>query len=277
MLALLKTKIRLAAFVSFKWGAQVAFDMFSTPYRKSKKPKPAIFKNAENFVLQVNGDKLNGYKWNSTADKRLLILHGFESRAYKFDMYISPMLANGWGIIAMDAKAHGKSEGERIILPDYVAMVHQLEIEFGKFSGYLAHSFGGIAISLHLEKEANPDARLVLIAPATETNTAIDLFSKIVDLKPEVRSALNDLILEKSGNPTSFYSVKRILPKLSNETLWIHDKNDRITPLQDVHPIMEQNLSHIRFLITEELGHSRIYKEKEVVEKVVSFITNQPS
>jgi pimeloyl-ACP methyl ester carboxylesterase len=277
MLALLKTKIRLASFVSFKWGAQVAFDMFSTPYRKSKKPKPVIFKTAENFTLEVNGNKLNGYAWNPTAEKRLLILHGFESRAYKFDMYIAPMLAKGWGIIAMDAKAHGKSEGDRIILPDYVAMVRQLEKEYGKFSGYLAHSFGGIAISLHLEKEVNPTARLVLIAPATETDTAIDLFSKIVDLKPEVRAALNDLILEKSGNPTSFYSVKRILPKLNNEILWIHDKNDRITPLQDVHPIMEQNLSHIRFLITEGLGHSRIYKEKEVVEKVVSFITNQPS
>lgn len=277
ILALLKTKIRLASFVSIRWGAEVAFTMFSTPFRKSEKPKPALFKIAENFSIKVNGDNINGYRWNTIAKKQLLILHGFESMAYKFEMYIAPMLAEGWGVVIMDAKAHGKSEGERIILPDYVSMIEQLENDFGKFSAYLAHSFGGIAVSLHLEKTKNAAARLVLIAPATETDTAINLFSKIVALKKEVRLALDDLILEKSGNPTSFYSVKRIVPKLENNIMWIHDKNDNITPLSDVEPIMRAQLSHVQFLITKGLGHSRIYKEKEVIRTVIAFITGNRS
>jgi pimeloyl-ACP methyl ester carboxylesterase len=277
MLALLKTKIRLASFVSIKWGAEVAFSMFSTPYRKSEKPKPAIFKKAENFSIKVNGENINGYRWNAIAKKQLLILHGFESRAYKFDMYIGPMLAEGWGVVIMDAKAHGKSEGDSIIIPDYVSMIQHLENDFGKFSSYLAHSFGGIAVSLHLEKAKNAAARLVLIAPATETDTAINLFSKIVDLKKEVRIALNHLILEKSGHPTSFYSVKRIVPKLENKILWVHDKNDKITPLSDMEPLMNDQLSHVEFIITEGFGHSRIYKEKEVIGSVIAFLTGNPS
>jgi predicted alpha/beta hydrolase family esterase len=277
MLAILKTKIRLASFVSIKWGAEVAFNMFSTPYRKSEKPKPAIFKKAENFSINVNGENINGYRWNIIAKKQLLILHGFESRAYKFDMYISPMLEEGWGVVIMDAKAHGKSEGNRIILPDYVSMIQHLENDFGKFSAYLAHSFGGIAVSLHLEKTKNADARLVLIAPATETNTAINLFSKIVDLKKEVRIALDELILEKSGNPTSFYSVRRIVPKLENKIFWVHDKNDKITPFSDAEPVMNERFSHIEFLITEGFGHSRIYKEKEVIANVIGFLTGDQS
>jgi hypothetical protein len=277
MLALLKTKIRLASFVSIRWGAEVAFNMFSTPYRKSEKPKPAIFKKAENFSIKVNGENINGYRWNTDAKKQLLILHGFESRAYKFDMYIAPMLAEGWGVVIMDAKAHGKSGGDSIIVPDYVSMIQQLENHFGKFSAYLAHSFGGIAISLHLEKVKNTTARLVLIAPATETDTAINLFSKIVDLKKEVRLALDNLILEKSGKPTSFYSVKRIVPILENKILWVHDKNDKITPLSDMEPIMKEPLNHVEFLITEGFGHSRIYKEKGVIAAVIAFITRDPS
>ena len=156
-------------------------------------------------------------------------------------------------------------------------MIEQLENNFGKFSAYLAHSFGGIAISLHLEKAKNVAARLVLIAPATETDTAINLFSKIVALKKEVRLALDDLILEKSGNPTSFYSVKRIVPKLENKIFWIHDKNDKITPLSDMESIMREQLNHIEFLITEGFVHSRIYKEKEVITTVIAFITGNPS
>jgi pimeloyl-ACP methyl ester carboxylesterase len=272
MLAFLKTKITLSSMVSAKWAAQIAFDMFSTPYRKSKKPKPSIFKQAENIKINVNGHLINGYKWNPEAKKQLLILHGFESRAYKFDMYISPFLNKGWGITVMDAKAHGKSEGNQIIIPEYVAMIEALEHTYGKFSAYLAHSFGGIAVTLHIEKSKNSDAKLVLIAPATETDTAIKLFCKIVGVNEAVRKAIDELILEKSGNPTSFYSVKRIAAHLNNKILWIHDRNDKITPLKDVEPLINQHPSHIDFKITEGLGHSRIYKEEQIVEKVVDFL-----
>ena len=272
MLSYFKTKIRLASLASVRWGAQIAFDMFSTPYRKSKKPKPTIFKQAENIKITVNDCQINGYKWNPSANKQLLILHGFESRAYKFDMYIAPLLNKGWGITIMDAKAHGKSEGKQIILSDYVAMIETLEKIYGKFSGYLAHSFGGIAVSLHLEKSPNDDAKLALIAPATETETAILLFSKIVGLKAQVVNTIDDLILEKSGKPTSFYSLKRIVPTLNNKILWVHDQNDKITPLSDVQPLIDQHPRHVEFVNTNGLGHSRIYKEEKVIDRVVDFL-----
>lgn len=272
MLSYLKTKIRLASIASTRWGAQIAFDMFSTPYRKSKKPKPGIFRQAENIKINVDGCLINGYKWKPEASRQLLILHGFESRAYKFDMYITPLLNKGWGVTIMDAKAHGKSEGNQIILPDYVAMIEELEKQYGKFSAFLAHSFGGIAISLYLEKSHNEDAKLVLIAPATETDTAILLFSRIVEIKDNVRKAINDLILERSGHPTSFYSVKRIVPMLKNNILWIHDTHDKITPLADAQPLIDQRLAHVEFMVTSGLGHSRIYKDEKVIEKVVDFL-----
>jgi pimeloyl-ACP methyl ester carboxylesterase len=274
MLSYFKTQIRLASLASVRWGAQIAFDMFSTPYRKSKKPKPTIFKQAENIKITVNDCQINGYKWNPSANKQLLILHGFESRAYKFDMYIAPLLNKGWGITIMDAKAHGKSEGKQIILPDYVAMIETLEKIYGKFSGYLAHSFGGIAVSLHLEKSPNDDAKLALIAPATETETAILLFSKSVGLKAQVVNTIDDLILEKSGKPTSFYSLKRIVPTLNNKILWVHDQNDKITPLSDVQPLIDQHPRNVEFVITNGLGHSRIYKEEKVIDSVVDFLNS---
>jgi hypothetical protein len=60
-----------------------------------------------------------------------------------------------------------------------------------------------------------------------------------------------------------------------NKTLWIHDKNDKITPLSDVEPLMHKNLSHIEYMITSGLGHSRIYKEEEVIEKLVTFLNSE--
>ena len=109
-------------------------------------------------------------------EKKILIIHGFESRAYNFDRYIQPIINAGYGVYAMDAKAHGKSEGKTITVPEYTDMLKELEITVGKFNGYISHSFGGLAISLYQEKGENENARIVLIAPATETTSAIDLF-----------------------------------------------------------------------------------------------------
>jgi hypothetical protein len=41
--------------------------------------------------------------------------------------------------------------------------------------------------------------------------------------------------------------------------------------------LMIDQLSHVEFIITEGFGHSRIYKEKEVIGSVIAFITGDPS
>jgi hypothetical protein len=60
---------------------------------------------------------------------------------------------------------------------------------------------------------------------------------------------------------------------LPNPILWIHDKDDDITPLDDVKPIIETNLPNIEFMITSGMGHRKIYKDNQVVKKVVDFIS----
>ena len=39
-------------------------------------------------------------------------------------------------------------------------------------------------------------------------------------------------------------------------------------------PLMDKQLPHIEYMITSGLGHSRIYKEELVIEKVVTFLNS---
>ena len=123
------------------------------------------------------------------------------------------------------------------------------------------------------EKHNNPAAKLVLIAPATETSSAVARFCKFFSLSNDLKDAIFKLIEDRSGNKVSFYSIKRIAPLLPNPILWIHDKDDDITPLDDVKPILEMKLPNIEFMITNGLGHRKIYKDNQVVKKVVDFIS----
>ena len=42
----------------------------------------------------------------------------------------------------------------------------------------------------------------------------------------------------------------------------------------DVIENLKDNIDNSQFLITEGLGHSRILKDKEVIEKIVKFVEN---
>lgn len=272
-ISILTLKLHISAAVSTRWGARVAFKIFSTPFQKPRTLAPQIFKEADEFSITVNDLTIAGYRWNSQSTKKVLILHGFESRAYNFYRYVGPLIEKGFAVYAMDAKAHGKSQGKTIIVPEYTKMVEVLEGTYGRFDGFISHSFGGIALSLFQESFNNPKAKMVLIAPATETSSAISRFCTFFSLSDRLKQAIFDLILDRSGNQVAYYSIKRIVSLINNPILWIHDKNDDITPLNDVKPVIEMKLPNIEFMITEGLGHRRIYKDEQVVNKVVAFIS----
>ena len=59
--------------------------------------------------------------------------------------------------------------------------------------------------------------------------------------------------------------------------LWIHDKGDMVCPLEDVQPLIDKQLPHIEFYVTENLGHNKIYRNSEVVCRITEFINNPSS
>ena len=268
---LLRVKIHFVAAFSKRKAAQMAFDIFCTPFRKPRPVAPPIFKKSTEFSIQVNGFKLIGHKWNENAKSKVLIVHGFESRAYTFDRYISPLMKKGYAVFAMDAKAHGQSEGKTITAPENADMIKVLEATVGKFDGFICHSFGGISVALHQEKNNNPNARLVLIAPATETSTALQKFCDFFRLGDAIREEMDNIIFKASGVRSTHYSIKRIIPMINNPVLWIHDEDDDITPLADVVPLIDTNPHNVEFMITQGLGHRKIYKENKVQKKVIDF------
>jgi len=271
-LMLVRSALKATSLISAKWCASIAFRIFTTPIRKGSSYQPPIFEKAEKINIPVNGVNITGYRWNSNSNKKILIAHGFESRSFNFYRYIETLVKQGFGVYAMDAKANGLSEGKTIILPEYTAMFRELEKKFGVFDGYICHSFGGIAVCLYEEEFNHPSSKLVLIAPATETGTAIKMFCKFFNLPDKIVIAMEDFVELKSGKKIDHFSIKRIVKRINNPILWIHDSDDDITPLKDVEEIIIEKPSNIIFHITKGLGHRKIYKEPEIVEKVVEFL-----
>ena len=270
----LRARLNMLAVISKKKAAAKAFDIFCTPFYKSRKEDPPVFKQGAALSINIKGITVRGYKWNQGGTKRVLILHGFESSVKNFDAYITALIAKNYEVLAFDAPAHGISSGKQITLPLYIYMIETIYYMFGGIQGFIAHSFGGLAVTHVIEKlPIEQEARLVLIAPATEADTAIDSFFRFLQLGESVKREFKNIIYEKSGVTSSWFSVPRALQHIQSPVLWIHDEDDDITPLADVQPVMQLGRSNISFFITRGLGHKKIYRDNRVVQKVIDFLS----
>lgn len=270
----IRAKFSLLTVVSKRLAAEKAFDLFCTPFVKSAIRTPAIFEEAEHLHFELNGLRVNGFRWNHHKPYKVLILHGFGSAAHKFHQYITPLVAKGYEVLAFDAPAHGGSEGTTINAVEYAQMIEEVINRYGPVNSFLAHSFGGMALSLAIEKTIHTkDTRIVLIAPATETRTAVDSAFKMLHVKNlEVRKEFDNIIFEKSGQKTEWFSIKRALHNIKANILWLHDEDDDITPVEDALKVKQESFPNVRFIITKGLGHRKIYGDFDIKKAVLEFL-----
>lgn len=268
-----RTKFKLLTAISKKKAAEKAFELFCTPQRRNKKPLPKIFEQGESLHFRLDGIMVRGWRWNHPAERKVLILHGFESSVTNFERYIRPLIKKGYEVLAFDAPAHGRSGGKHINAPLYKRTILEIHKKYGPVKSYMAHSFGGLAVSLALEEiNHTPDYRLALIAPATETSSSVDIFFHFLKLDPAIRAEFEKIITKAGGVNSGWYSIRRAMKHIRANVLWIHDEEDDITPLRDAIKVKEESYHNIIFVITRGLGHRRIYRDNKVVRSVVEFL-----
>lgn len=243
VLKYIRTKFKLLSSISKRKAAEEAYKLFCTPQYRNKKKLPPVFENAEKLHFAFEGSIIRGYQWNhsSEVENKVLILHGFESSIINFDRYVKPLIKKGYEVLAFDAPAHGRSSGKMINALIYKNMIFQINKEYGPVKSFLAHSLGGLALSLYLEETDHDESyKVVFIAPAVETTTAVDSYFKFLKLDQQLKTVFNKMIEELAGKPTTWYSVSRASQHIKAKVLFLQDKDDDMTPLADVEPIMKK-------------------------------------
>jgi len=273
----LRTKFRTIGRLSPSVAGKLAFNLFCTPYPKYKKTKaPAIFNQANNLLLSINNQtKIQGYEWHpkNFNGKTVLICHGYASYIYKFEQYIQPLLKQGFRVIGFDAPAHGKSEGKYINILIYKETIEQIIKAFGPIDHFMGHSLGGITLALIAETIPDPlQHKFVLIAPATKTSTTFNNYFKMMHFSETVKNAFLTELGKKTDLPISYFEADRAIENYPGQILWVHDAGDRVCPYKDLEKFKENAPSNIKFLITNDLGHNKVYKTTEIVDQIVAFL-----
>jgi pimeloyl-ACP methyl ester carboxylesterase len=277
-----RARLNILSLVSLRKSAVKAFRLFCRPGKRQKGKPPAIFETGEPLSFRLDGHTIRGHRWQPYSDalrpteesvKKVLLVHGFGSSSRIFDHYIAALLKKGYEVIAFDAPGHGESGGKRIFISDYVRILAHIEQSHGPFQSWLAHALGGLALVLSLE-DAVPDrsCALTLIAPAPGIAQAVEDWAVRHRLSAEVVREMGEYITEIGGHPLAWYSLRRAIGSVGAEVLYVQDEEDTVVPPNEAKLIRQDGHPNVRFLFTTGLGHKKVYKDQEVLDKVVAFL-----
>lgn len=273
----LRTKFKTLSKLAPATAGRMAFDLFCTPYPKYKKRKaPAIFNHARNLtVVMKDKTKIKGFEWQSKSPngQTVLIAHGYASFAYKFEHYITPLLKMGYRVLAFDAPGHGQSEGKHINVVVYQEAIEQIMQQCGPVNHFIGHSLGALTLSMIAEQIDRPNERkFVLIAPATKTTTTFDNFFKMMHFNQVTKEAFINQVLSLTSHKVEYFASDRALANYKGPLLWVHDQEDLVCPYKDLEEFQKNAPNNVEFLITNGLGHNKVYKTAEVMDQIMAFL-----
>ena len=242
---------------------------FAIPKREvtmweSAQKKRVFIKNIEKQV-----DVLSyGY-----SQKKVLLVHGWSGRSTQLFTLADKLLEKGYMVISFDGPAHGKSEGNRTMMPDFIETVTQLDEEFGPFISAVGHSFGGMV--LYNTANILNFKNFVTIGAGDKISTIIDRFVFNLGLKPTIGRRLKTHYDQLWNMDINTFSSSKCAEDITCPVLIVHDSKDADVAVSCALSIRQKLTNGVLF-ITKGLGHTKILRHKQTMSKVVEFIqTNQ--
>lgn len=274
----LRTKFKTINSLSPQKSAQLAFQLFCTPYPKYKKRKlSALFHSAKLIQIPFNNHlTLRGFEFKTPHPngESVLILHGYASFSFKFEQYITPLLKKGFNVYCFDAPGHGISDGKYINALLYKQAIESIILQAGPFTHFIGHSLGGLTAALIAEEISQPSShKFVLIAPATKTTTTFENFFQMMHFNEAQKSNFLAELKVLTDKPIEYFEADRAISQYKGPLLWVHDQNDPICPYSDIINFKEKAPNNIKYLITNNLGHNQIYKTQSIIDQIVDFIS----
>ncbi|MEM1270855.1 MAG: alpha/beta hydrolase [Bacteroidota bacterium] len=272
---LLSGTINGVATVSPNLAGKLAFEMFKRPVRvrgaRSRK-SIEVLGDAATDEVAVNGQAHRRYRWGTPGQPTILLAHGWSSNTAVWARFIPELIDAGFHLIGVDATGHGDSEGRKTNPIEYAAVLRAAAPEARIIMG---HSFGGfasaIAASDALEAGEQPMYRgLVLIGAPFGSEVVLRSFSSELTLN---RKATHGLVREfeaEYGALETLPDVAELTGSTSAQVLVIHDTDDvEIEPEPMFTGMAGQQ--RVELYETQGLGHRRIMRSAEVIERAVAF------
>jgi len=204
------------------------------------------------------------------SKKKVLLVHGWSGRSTQLFAFADKLLENGYMVISFDGPAHGKSTGRTTMMPEFLKTIEKINTSFGPFEAAIGHSFG--ATSLYNAAATFLDIKtFIAIGSGDRISDIISNFAKNLYLKEKSAKKIQLGLEKKWMIHIDDFSSSSVAKKIKIPVLVVHDIIDGDVPVSCAYRI-RQNLEKGSLFITNGLGHTKILRNNEVINKSIKFI-----
>ena len=261
----------ISPFLASRFAARLFLSPFryKLPEREKEMDKESI--QNEVMVPSMNRSIIT-YEYGK-SEKKVLLVHGWSGRGTQLAKIAEALKEQGYMCVSFDAPGHGKAEGKMSMMPFFIKAVHHLDEQYGPFDAVIGHSLGGMS-SLRAIREGMKTDKLVIIGTANNISEITRHFAQNMKMNNKVARKMKTYLDNRFNEDMDVLSGGESAKYVKTPTLVIHDEEDVDVKVNSAHEIHEE-LENSELLITSGLGHRRILGNKEVINKITTFIAAQ--
>lgn len=272
ILTSIRTGVRVGAAVAPQRTARALAHRFFRTARPAAGQRRfrAVHPNVE--LLAVPDGTVTTYRWGAAGEApTVLLMHGWNGWAQQMEAFVAPLVARGFGVLAFDHVAHGASDGDATSLPAMIRSTERVVSSTPNVVGAIAHSLGAAALASVLAESRRPLAGAVLIAPPSDPRPYLAGLARMLGAPARLLPAIQGHAEARAGVPFDRLVMQPwIARRIRTPLLVAHDVDDREVPIAHGYAY---TTSGARLIATDGLGHTRILRDRHVVESAVHFAT----
>jgi pimeloyl-ACP methyl ester carboxylesterase len=249
-----------------------AWKFFTTPlkfpYPESEKP---WYHNAIKKEVRYNNLKCTVYHWGKVGTPKIVLMHGWSSRATQFKNIIEQLVQANYHVIGIDAPAHGKSEGKETDLFGFAGIMKLVCTQEKEVYAIVGHSLGGVAAAINVKNGLFVQRLVIMGSPAV----AADILKNFIDrinAYPARAMYLRKFMKKRyklDFEQATASEIVKDFPPI--KTLLIYDKHDHEAPIRHGE-LLHKQIPTSTLLKTSKLGHTRMLKDVKVGEAILDFL-----
>ena len=256
---------------SSKYASKKALNLFASP-RKGRytDEQLASVQSALYEEITYNKGTIATYRW-AGKNKTILLAHGWESNASRWNYLVSALKSQDYNIIVLDAPAHGQSSGHQFNAVLYSECIAEVAKKFQP-EVIIGHSVGGMATVFCMHNHDMPFVKKIISLGAPAHFTGVFSRYKIMmGFNSRISNGLDRLVLEHFGKPVDYFSAATFSESIKAKGLIIHDKKDRIIPYEDAQ-LFANRYKNSELITTNGFGHS--LANDTLTPKIIEFINS---
>ena len=263
--------LNATSLISSKYASKKAINLFASPRKgRYNDDQKRIIETAFYEEIKHNNLEIATYRWVGKG-KTILLAHGWESNSSRWDYILADLKAQDYNIIALDAPAHGRSDGKQfnaILYAEYISVI----VKRFQPDVLIGHSVGAMASVFSLHNYQLPSIKkLVLLGSPAHFTGVFERYKRMMGFNKKISNGLDSIILERFNQPVSYFSTADFTESIEAQGLIIHDKKDRIIPYEDGQ-LIANRFKNSKFISTTGFGHG--LKDASLTPKIIQFIND---